>query len=382
MKRVIDRDVATVPVARREPPSRLTSERLNARRRTGDPFPVVADGLCTFAFNGPVISVRLTHFGVGLPDDLRFERRDEDWWLLTLEIPRGSRIEYKLDVTDSFGTRMIEDPLNPNRASHPFGANSVCEAEGYLEPDWSHEHPNVPAGSIDDFVVNSAALGRTARSSVYRPATFAPTTAERYPLAIVHDGSDYLRYASVASVFDNLIHRGRIPPTVVAFIHPEQRLVEYADDPRHRQYLTTELIPQLETDLPLIADRTGRCLMGASFGAVASMATAFAAPNVFGGLLLQSGSFAGAGTGCWPRPEPLWQPVKEFVRAYLATPKMVADRVYVSCGVYESLICENRGLVPVLRSSGMDVRFDETLDGHNWASWRDSLGSALPYLLG
>ena len=29
----------------------------------------------------------------------------------------------------------------------------------------------------------------------------------------------------------------------------------------------------------------------------------------------------------------------------------------------------------------MSVRFVETLDGHNWASWRDSLGVALPWLL-
>jgi hypothetical protein len=29
----------------------------------------------------------------------------------------------------------------------------------------------------------------------------------------------------------------------------------------------------------------------------------------------------------------------------------------------------------------MDVCFDESLDGHNWESWRDSLGAALPALL-
>ena len=53
----------------------------------------------------------------------------------------------------------------------------------------------------------------------------------------------------------------------------------------------------------------------------------------------------------------------------------------MTCGVFESLICENRGLVPVLESTGMDVTFDESLDGHNWASWRDRLGVALPALL-
>ena len=65
----------------------------------------------------------------------------------------------------------------------------------------------------------------------------------------------------------------------------------------------------------------------------------------------------------------------------MAAPFPVAKRVSVTCGLFESLICENRGLVPVLRGTGMDVRFDEWLDGHNWASWRNSLGAALPRLV-
>ena len=34
-------------------------------------------------------------------------------------------------------------------------------------------------------------------------------------------------------MLDNLIHRGDIPPAVVALVRPFERLVEYADDPRH-----------------------------------------------------------------------------------------------------------------------------------------------------
>lgn len=86
-------------------------------------------------------------------------------------------------VTDSFGTRMMEDPLNPQLASHPFGANSVCEAEGYLEPDWALPHPDVPAGSTVDLAINSVALGRTAHTSVYRPAGYTLTPRPWSPIA-------------------------------------------------------------------------------------------------------------------------------------------------------------------------------------------------------
>ena len=58
----------------------------------------------------------------------------------------------------------------------------------------------------------------------------------------------------------------------------------------------------------------------------------------------------------------------------------MSERVFVSCGAFESLICENRALVPVLAETGMDVDFVESLGGHNWACWRDSIGLGLPWL--
>jgi enterochelin esterase-like enzyme len=375
--------VTVAPVIERRSPAReLTPDTLDHRLERAEPFPIVTEDACTFAFNGPVISVRLVHFGIGLPGDLSFEPLGESgWWLLTLKVPEGSRLEYKLEVVDTFGTRLVEDPLNPSVASHPFGANSVCEAFGYAAPDWATSDPGVEGGRLVDFELDSAPLQRHTTTSVYLPAGFTETPSSRYPLLVVHDGGDYLRYASAATVLDNLIGRGEMPPTVAAFIHPGERLVEYADDPRHAAHLSTELVPALEASYPLAATPAGRCLMGASFGAVASLSAAWRAPTQFGRLLFQSGSFAGAGNGCQRRPEPLWRPVRQFVHAFLAEPARVAERVFVSCGTYESLICENRGVVPVLEGTGASVRFVESRDGHNWACWRDSLGLALPYLL-
>ena len=121
--------------------------------------------------------------------------------------------------------------------------------------------------------------------------------------------------------------------------------------------------------------------MGASFGAVASLSAAWRSPGTFGRLLLQSGSFAGAGARV-PSPAGAAVAAGAALRAGRTWPSRsrVAERVFVSCGAYESLICENRGLVPVLRDTGMDVHFVEALDGHNWASWRDVLGIGLPWL--
>jgi enterochelin esterase family protein len=52
----------------------------------------------------------------------------------------------------------------------------------------------------------------------------------------------------------------------------------------------------------------------------------------------------------------------------------------VSCGIYDSLIHENRSLVLQLGEMGLDLRFSEPRDGHNWEMWRNRLREGLSWL--
>jgi enterochelin esterase family protein len=213
--------------------------------------------------------------------------------------------------------------------------------------------------------------------TIYRPARFRPS--RRYPLVVVHDGRDYERFASLTTVLDNLIHRLDIAGVVVALTQPPNRMEQYRDSADHARYVAEELVPLLEAELPLIGAPEGRALMGASLGAVASLSTAIRYPGMFGRLLLQSGSFAFSDIGTHDRG-PIFDPIAEMVNQYRSNPFPVAERVFVSCGVHESLIYENRTLVPTLRQTGMDVLYVEARDGHNWENWRDRLREGLAFL--
>ena len=68
------------------------------------------------------------------------------------------------------------------------------------------------------------------------------------------------------------------------------------------------------------------------------------------------------------------------MNAFRENPGQPAERIYVSCGIYESLIYENRSLVPRLQAQGMEVRFEEARDAHNWENWRDRLQNGLSWL--
>jgi enterochelin esterase family protein len=341
-------------------------------------FPIVEGPAITFVWRGEAEAVHLKHWVYGLATAQPLARvEDTDVWFLTLELPVRSRVEYKLEVVRGGHGEWIEDPLNPNRARDPFGANSVAHGEGYHAPPWIHPDPTVRGGMMDEITIDSATFGRRG-VGIYLPARYQKT--RRYPLLVVHDGHDYLRYTGLATILDNLIHRLEIPDIVVALVSSPDRLVEYAADPRHATYLTDELIPQLERVLPLEGRPQGRTLMGASFGAVASLAAAWHRPGFYGRLVLQSGSFAFADIGDHNHRGPLFDPIVAFVNKMRARPVAVSERIFISCGIYESLIYENRSLVPVLQSTGMDVRYVEAPDGHNWENWRDRLRDGLSWL--
>jgi enterochelin esterase family protein len=97
----------------------------------------------------------------------------------------------------------------------------------------------------------------------------------------------------------------------------------------------------------------------------------------FGGSCSRIFAFTDIGPS---RRGPAFEPVVEFVNGFRDSPRRISERVFLSCGVYESLIYENRSLVPILQSTGMDVRYVEAFDGHNWENWRDRLREGLSFL--
>ncbi|NNF14155.1 MAG: enterochelin esterase [Gemmatimonadetes bacterium] len=344
----------------------------------GRDVPLVEGTKVTFVFRGDLDAVALRHWVYGLPTAVPLVRvPGTDLWYHIIDLPEGSRVEYKFQVTKGQETRLVPDPFNQRLARDPFGANSVCHAAGYEVPDWIHDDPSVRKGTVEDRLFQSRALGGARQIKLYKPARYRET--RRYPLLVVHDGSEYDRYANLTTVLDNLIHRRDIPGLVVAMTEPPNRIEQYRDSEEHARYIAEELVPSLESELPLVGEPSGRGLMGASLGAVASLSTAIRYPDTFGRLILQSGSFAFSDIGNHDRG-PVFDPIAEMVNRYRADPFPVSERVFVSCGVHESLIYENRSLVPVLERTGMDVRYVEARDGHNWENWRDRLRQGLAFL--
>lgn len=342
-------------------------------------FPIVEGNRVTFAFVGEADTVALRHWIYGLPSSHPMERvPGTNFWHNVQDIPPCSRVEYKIEVKHGERHELRMDALNPRIARDPFGANSVCYGEGYEDPEWVNPDPESRPGTVEQRTIRSDTLAGESPLWIYLPARFRRT--RRYPLLVVHDGPDYVKYSDLQIVLDNLIHRQEIPPLIAALTQSTDRLNEYAAHDGHARFITEELVPLVESNYPLISRPEARALMGASFGAVATLSTAWRYPGFFGRLLLQSGSFAFSDIGHHQKG-PLFDPVVEFVNAFREEPGRPTDKVFLSCGTYEPLIYENRSIVPVLHSTGMEVRYVEARDGHNWDNWRDRLREGLSWLM-
>jgi enterochelin esterase-like enzyme len=341
--------------------------------------PIVEGRHVTFLFRGEADEVYLAQRILGLPHRLAMRRiSGTTLWFIVLKVPAGSRINYQLEVRRGDNIERFNDPLNPKLSHSPFGAASVCFAYGYTTPEWTFHDPSAAPGELIELLVESRVLERDCPVTIYLPAGFS--RIKSYSLLVVHDGGDFLQYAAAKVVLDNLIHRREIAQTIVAFLHPKDRLVEYANSPQHAHFLKQELLPQLEVKFPLERHRSSRVLLGASFGAVAALSAAYRSPRTYGSLVLMSGSFVFADRGSDHGGGEVFDPVVKFVNRYRERPRRVADLLFVSCGLYEPLILPNRGIVPTFESTGMRVRYVEALDGHTWENWRDRLRDALSWV--
>lgn len=341
-------------------------------------FPLVEPGRVTFVWRGQADEVFLRCWISGLSTAQPLERLEgTDLWALAMDLPDGSRFEYKFEVVRSGERHLVLDALNEVHAQDPFGKNSVCQSHGYERPGWTLPDPDSRSGSLETLRIASRSFGEPREVQLYLPARFRKT--RRYPVLVAHDGLDYLRFADFKTVLDNLIHRLEIPAMIVALTQSPDRMSEYTCNERHARFLGEELLPGLRRKLPISEAASDCGLLGSSLGAVASLHAAAQFPDTFGKLLLLSGTFAFSDLG-HHKKGPALDPVVDFVNGYRATPFPLAERIYMSCGIYESLIYENRSLLPVLQAQGMQVHFEEARDAHNWENWRDRLRLGLSWL--
>lgn len=193
--------------------------------------------------------------------------------------------------------------------SKPAPSSPVDERKLYpLGPD-SQRQEGVPKGTVTAWKWKSNVFARTERDCwTYVPAQY--DKGKPAAVMVFQDGGGYVNDKEngqhrVPIVFDNLIHKGKMPVTIGIFIQPgtlppekegakgqSNRSFEYDTlSDQYARFLIEEILPEVGKTYNLSQDPKDRAICGISSGGICAFTVAWERPDQFSKVLSHVGSF-------------------------------------------------------------------------------------------
>jgi len=255
---------------------------------------------------------------------------------------------------------------------------TACHHSSQAKPD----HPQLAAGvRVQDVAFHSSALRREMPYRAFLPANL--TAGRRLPVAyLLHGGGgDFRDWSNDSDVAKYALH-GMI------LIMPEgnssyyMNAVEAVQD-KYEDYITKDLVSDVEARFPAEKGRENRAIIGVSMGGFAAVQYALTRPDlfVFAGAIspaidVPSRHFSWRHMDQWWRFREIFgslgsserQARDPFMVARAANPKLV-PYIYLTAGEQEPLLGPNRRFVALLKQRTFAYEFHTKPGGHDWAEW-------------
>ena len=321
-------------------------------------------------------------------------------WYRTYRVKSDLRTIYQLSPNDpltepnygtDFGTRIVPDPLNPHQFVYSKDEEipddkevvvSIIELPDAPPQPWITPRPEVAKGHVEMYRRRSNILNNERRVWVYTPPDYA-TGNKSYPLLLLFDGLAYTDLVPTPTILDNLISEGKIPPLIAVLPDSLDQDTRSRELPCHQpfvDFLTQELLPWVHEHYSVTSDPAQTIVAGSSYGGLAAAFVGLRAPETFGNVLSQSGSFF------WDR-DPEDNISRELLsQHFIASPRLPL-RFYLEVGLQEKwspvgMVLCNRHMRDVLTLKGYEVHYNEFNGGHDYICWRGSLADGLMALIG
>jgi len=325
--------------------------------------PLVYDSIVVFIYTGSCSKVSLPgDFNGWDPQAEPLKNLDgTSLWYLQKVFPLDARLEYKFFLD---GKNWILDPRNPLRSRGGFGENSELRMPAYKPPVEVAYRDTIPHGRIVSESIFSKVTGKARKVMVYLPAMFDKGKPD-YPLLIVHDGSDYIRFANMNNILDYIIYKGMVPQIVTVFVEPVSRNSEYIGHnvKDYTEFIVKELIPYLKGKYQVSTDNVAT--LGSSAGANISLWLLINYPEVFT-------SFA------------LFSPyASESVIDNLSSIDCAEKRLFIIHGSYDHIDEINssvNSLIRIFSEKGCKFIYHSYNEGHNYGFWRAHIDEALSFI--
>jgi len=283
-------------------------------------------------------------------------------------------------------------PVAPEIYSYTLTVNGVAATRGRLEvpgaaPMFYDMRP-VAHGAVEQRWYASKATQSTRRAYVYTPPNYG-RGSDRYPvLYLLHgaggDESGWTENGRAHFILDNLIADGTLKPLIVVMpfgnaYPPASPLADGADAMRRQRDgfsrdLREDLIPFVQANYRVHADREHRAIAGLSLGGAQALGIGLSYLDLFSRVAAFSPAL-GAVTS--PQAGGL-----DF-KTVLADTRKVNNRLallWVGCGTEDTLFNSNKEFDAMLTGMGVRHTFKVTDGAHTWQVWRRYLNEVAPQL--
>ena len=336
------------------------------------------DHSVTFRFRDPnAKAVSLSREGARA---VPMEKDESGIWSVTTDSLEPDFYGYTFQA-DGVG---LLDPGNSLIKPNLLGMNSMVHVPGPASLPW--ELNDVPHGEIHHHFYKSAIVGDNRDYYVYTPPGYEDDAKQQYPVFYLFhgysdDASGWTAVGRANVILDNLIAQGKAKPMLLVmplgYGAPEivARNGGSLRDPglrdrnytRFRDALFQEVMPQVEKQYRVQADRNSRAIAGLSMGGAESLFIGLNAPDRFAWI----GAFSAGGSS------------PDYEKAFPKVDEKLNDQfklLWIACGTEDGLMPGNRKFREWLKGKGVKVTEIETPGMHTWMVWRRNLATFAPLL--
>ena len=283
--------------------------------------------------------------------------------------------QYRLEMTDGghsskWGGERLPDALKWLWDDNAESTNiPIVETQPKWEPHpYAIANKDFPKGTVEKMGSWESKIfpGTTRDWAVYVPAQYKAD--EPAALMVFQDG-DRMRDINgrwrIPIVFDNLIARGEMPPTIAVFLNPghdrskktkkgkhSNRGFEYDSlGDRYVRFLLHEIIPEVSKRYTISDDPDMHAIGGSSSGAICAFTAAWERTGYFRKVFSSVGSFTNLRGGNY-YPAQVRKTEPKPIRVYMADTSGDVDNAFGSWP------WSNQRMASALKYMGYDVRFD------------------------
>jgi len=255
------------------------------------------------------------------------------------------------------------------------------------------DHPRLtPKVVLRDVTFHSASLNRDMPYRVVMPASIP--SGVKFPVVyLLHGANGSFRDWSNETDVAHFAERGLI---LVMPDGDESWYTNSAEHPRDRyeDYITQDLLADMEARFPAATRRESRTIMGVSMGGFGAVKLALRHPDLYafaGGLSSALDApgrpFSIARIGQYRHYRSIFGPVDSasrrdndpFVLARSADPSKM-PYFFLTCGNQEGLLATNRSFARLVAERHFPYEFHVVVGGHDWQQWNRGLDAVFSSL--